>query len=70
MSKKQPYEYQYPKVFAEVIRNRITLEELAKVLGMSKQTLVYKLKGESDWTIHEIERVCFYFGKDYYDLFK
>ena len=70
MGKKRPYEYKYPKIFAEMIVNRISIEDMAKILGMGKQTLVYKLKGESEWTIDEIEKVCIYFGKDYYDLFK
>ena len=70
MKRRSTYDFKYPKIVAEMIVDGKTFEELAKIFGMSKQTLVYKLKGESEWTIDEIEKVCIYFGKDYYDLFK
>jgi DNA-binding XRE family transcriptional regulator len=68
--RKRAYDYAYPKVYLEMVRTGNTLETLAQIIGMSKYTLLIKLNGKSEWTINEIDKLCIYFGKDYYELFK
>ena len=45
-------------------------KSLAKLLGIGTTTIYNKFYGKTDWTISEVEALCDYFGKDYYELFK
>ena len=60
----------YPGLRAEMARNGDTQEKLGKEIGLSKVAVNLKLKGKNQWTIGEIEKICEYYKKDYYTLFK
>lgn len=62
-------EIKFPNLVAEMARKGETQTSLAKVLGINKQTINLKFNGKSDWTLGEVETICEYFGKDYYQLF-
>lgn len=59
----------FPNLVAEIARRGETQKSIAKLLGVSEPTIGFKLKGKTDWTIGEVEQLCKYFGKDYYQLF-
>ena len=63
-------EIKYPKILTEMENKKESQHTLAKVLGISQPSVGRKLSGEFEWTIGEIEDLCNYFGKDYYQLFK
>lgn len=63
-------EVKYPKILAEMMARKENQHTLAKVLKISQPSVGRKLSGEFEWTIGEIEDLCSYFGKDYYQLFK
>lgn len=62
-------EVKFPNLVAEMARRGETQKSLAKILNVSEPTMSLKLKGKSDWTFDEVEKLCEYFGKDYYQLF-
>lgn len=62
-------EIKYPNLMAEMARKGETQTSLARMLGITKQTINLKFKGKSDWTLGEVESICDYLGKDYYQLF-
>jgi len=62
--------YKYPNILAEMARHGDTQGTLAKIIGMTRETLKNKLYGRTEWTIGEIEKICIYYEKDYYELFK
>lgn len=53
----------------EMIKKSETIEDVAKLLGMSKSTFFNKLAGVTEWSIGEIETLCKHYDKDYYYLF-
>lgn len=59
----------FPNLLAEMARKGETQKSIAKVLGVSEPTISLKFKGKSDWTLGEVETLCDYFNKDYYQLF-
>ena len=63
-------EIKYPNLRAEMAKNGISQEKLAEVIGITQQTFSRKITGLNEWTISEIETICEYFNKDYYELFK
>lgn len=63
-------ETKYPVLVAEMKKNKDTQESLGKILGINRMTVGMKLMGKYDWTISEIDKLCIYYGKDYYELFK
>ena len=63
--KKKTQKYPYPKIRLAMLENGDS-----KILGVSKFTLSHKMNGRTEWTISEIEKLCIYYGLDYYDLFK
>ena len=63
-------ETKYPVLVAEMKMNKDTQESLGKILGINRMTVGMKLMGKYDWTISEIDKLCIYYGKDYYELFK
>lgn len=65
----QEREVIYPNLVAEMARRGITQTTIAKLLGVGKSTVSRKFSGQNDWTISEVEILCEYFNKDYYQLF-
>ena len=43
---------------------------LANLLGVTRATISRKLSGKIEWSVNEIDAICEYYGKDYYQLFK
>lgn len=60
----------YLELIAEMAKRGETRRSIAKLLGISNATVSRKLSNETEWTISEIEKLCDFFGKDYYELFK
>ena len=60
----------YPNLSAEVTRSGLTQAELGKILNITPLTISHKMTGKSDWTLSEIEKLCDYYKKDFYELFK
>lgn len=68
--KRKASDYAYPNIIIEMARNGDTFEKLASLLGITRQTILAKLSGKSDFGIGEIETLCKYYNKNYYELFK
>lgn len=64
------HEVKYPNLVAEMARNGDTQKTLAELLGTTIATISRKLAGKIDWSIWEVETICEYYKKDYYQLFK
>lgn len=60
----------FPNLRAEMTRKGETIGDIGKLVGLSYSTIKRRFSSKSDWTISEIETICDYFGKDYYELFK
>lgn len=60
----------FPGLVSEMAKRGETQEDIGKVLNLSRVSVSKKLTGKVDWTIGEIEDLCEYYGKDYYELFK
>lgn len=61
--------YKYSKLTEEMKNNKETQKHLSEVLGITDVSFRKKLAGRNDWTIGEIETLCDYFKRDYYELF-
>lgn len=68
--KKKESNFKYPCIVGEMAKHGDTQEALGDVLGITRQQVRYKLIGKYEWTISEIEKLCDYYKKDYYELFK
>lgn len=62
--------YKYMNLISVMIEKEITQKELSKILGISYTSVRNKLADRNEWTISEIETLCNYFKKNYYELFK
>lgn len=60
----------YPELVAEMAKKGESQTSLAKLLEMSRPAMSNRLAGKTEWTISEIDKLCEYFDKDYYTLFK
>ena len=60
----------YPGLVAEMAKRGETQEVLSKLLGLRRETISRKFSGKFEWTISEIDKICEYYQKDYYELFK
>lgn len=63
-------EIKYPEILSELARRGLTQRELAEILKVNQGTISKKMRGKTEWTIGEVETICDYFNKDYYQLFK
>ncbi len=59
----------YPNLVSEMAKKGITQAVMAKILGISRGAISRKLSGHNDWTITEVDTLCEYFEKNYYQLF-
>lgn len=64
------HEVLYPKLEFEMVKKGISQKALGILLKVSQPTIGRKLSGKVEWTIGDIETICNYFHKDYYELFK
>lgn len=60
----------FPNLVSEMARNGETQKTIGDLLGLTSASISRKLSGETAWSIAEVEQLCEYFGKDYYQLFK
>lgn len=60
----------YPELAGEMAKHGDTQKTIAKLLELSIPSFSRRLSGEVDWSIGEIETLCKYYKKDYYELFK
>jgi transcriptional regulator with XRE-family HTH domain len=60
----------YPELVGEMAKRGDTQESLAKLLGIPHSSISRRLSGEIEWSISEIDKLCEFYGKDYYELFK
>mgnify|MGYP002523164030 CR=1 FL=1 len=64
------HEVIFPKLEYEMVVRGISQKALGKLLRVSQPTIGRKLAGKCDWKIGDIETICNYLNKDYYELFK
>ena len=60
----------YPGLAGEMARRGDTQIVLAKLLKLTPGAISKRLSGKIEWSIGEIEKICDYYKKDYYELFK
>lgn len=60
----------YPELVGEMAKHGDTQKNLAKLLDITYSSVSRRLSGRTEWSISEIEKLCEYYGKDYYELFK
>lgn len=60
----------YPELVGEMAKHGDTQKTLAKLLDITYSSVSRRLSGRTEWSISEIEKLCEYYGKDYYELFK
>ena len=59
----------YPTLQLEMLKRGESQKDLALVVGTTQQTISSKLSGKTQWTIGEIDALCKYYNKNYYELF-
>lgn len=59
----------YSGLRAEMAKNGHTQETLGELLKIPKSSVSRRLSGEIEWSIGEIETICKFYKKDYYELF-
>ncbi len=60
----------YPVIREELAKRGETLKDLEKVLHIDKTNIGLRVVGDREWTIGEVEALCDYFNKDFYELFR
>lgn len=50
----------YPNLIAEMTRRKITAATLASVVDLSTSAVYRRLRGETDWKLPEVIRLCQY----------
>lgn len=60
----------YPNLLAEMARKGESQKDLANLLDLTNASISRKLAGITHWSIEEVEKICEYYKKDYYELFK
>lgn len=60
----------YPELLGEMAKHGDTQKSLAKLLGITYASVSRRLSGKSEWSISEIDILCEYYDKNYYELFK
>lgn len=61
--------YKYSNLVKEMKKKKESQRSISRILGITENSVRNKLSGRNDWTIGEIETLCDYFKKDYYELF-
>jgi len=61
--------YKYSNLVKIMKQTKESQRSLCKIIGINENSIRNKLAGRTDWTIGEIETLCDYFKKDYYELF-
>lgn len=61
---------QFPELVGEMARRGDTQKTLGKLLGLTNSAISKRLSGKTEWTISEVDTICDYYKKNYYELFK
>lgn len=61
--------YKYSNLIKEMKDKKESQRSISKIIGVNENSVRNKLAGRTEWTIGEIETLCDYFKKDYYELF-
>lgn len=59
----------YPGLVAEMARRGEDQRAISKLLGISRPNISKRFTGKTEWSISEIEKICKYYNKNYYELF-
>lgn len=59
----------YAGLAAEMARNGHKAKDLANIIGITESAMSRRLRGQTPFTITEIEKVISFYGKDYNQLF-
>ena len=59
----------YPGLVAEMAKRGDKQKVIAKLLGITSPAISRRFSGEVEWSISEIEKICKYYNKNYYELF-
>ncbi|MBR5835551.1 MAG: hypothetical protein IKY66_05240 [Bacteroidales bacterium] len=59
----------YPALAGIMASNGETYQSLADLLGTSTSAISRRMKGEVDWSLHEVKAICEHYEKSYYELF-
>lgn len=59
----------YHGLLAEMARYGDNNKTLADLLGVSESSIGRRFSGEVQWSIDEVNTICYYYDKDYYELF-
>lgn len=60
----------YLAIRVEMAKKGETLEDLAKLLNLSISGVSQRIRGNTDWTIGEVEVLLKHYNKDFWDLFR
>ena len=60
----------YPGLVAEMARRGDTLATIGKLIGVSATSVSRRMLGKQEWSIGEVDKLCEYYNKNYYQLFK
>lgn len=59
----------FPNIEIELILNNEKYKDLGTVLGTSTMSIHRRMRGEVDWDLGEIKKLCAHFKKDAHYLF-
>ena len=60
----------YPGLAGAIARSGESQKSVALAIGITPMTMSNKMTGKKDFTLGEVEKICDYLKKDYYELFK
>ena len=60
----------YTELVGEMAKHGDTEQSIADLLGMTYSSVSRRLAGRTQWNIDEIDKLCEYYDKNYYELFK
>lgn len=49
----------------KIKQHKVTLQEIADLLGITKRTLIYKRKGVTQWKLNEITKLKTNYGNEF-----
>jgi putative transcriptional regulator len=59
----------FPKLRAAMAEHGITNQKLAKILGVTNDTVGFKINGKSQFTLEQAKKIADYFGKSIDEIF-
>lgn len=60
----------YPGLVGEMAKHGDKLQTIAELIGLTVPSVWRRMNGKKDWTISEVEKICEYYNKGYYELFE